>query len=54
MKSSALLLLTSVYLGVCTVLGAAIDMPWQIVGTTCFGCVILMIAAMHELIFNNN
>jgi hypothetical protein len=49
MKTSTLLLVGGVYLGACTMLGAVIDVPWQLVGLTCFGCIGLMIASVHEM-----
>jgi hypothetical protein len=49
MKTSTLLLLTGVYLGVWTFLGCVIDLPWQLVGLTCFGCVSMSIASIYEM-----
>jgi hypothetical protein len=46
-------MLGGVYLGLCTMLGAVVDMPWQLVGFTCFGCNALMIGAVHEMVNHN-
>jgi hypothetical protein len=53
MKTSTLLLMTGVYLGCWTLLGAVIDLPWQLIGLTCFGCVSMCAASVHEMINYN-
>jgi len=54
MKNSALLLLTGVYLCILTVLSVMGNLPDVLSFLLCFGGVGLIIAAVHEMIINQN